>query len=195
MRQEMWDAILLDKLVAAYSQALGQADFLLHIELKGRPRTYNHYFSDNLQRARKERDEKGVELSEKIAKLPTYEDQGYNSVTTVSLAQVKSLVEKSGVVNKSNGEQIKEDIHDAVKSYYKVSRKRFVDVVCQQVVDHFLLDGSDSPLKILNPSLVSGMSDSQLDRVAGEDTMARAERRRLEQEIKGLEEAVKVLRS
>ena len=56
-------------------------------------------------------------------------------------------------------------------------------------------DGSDSPLKILNPSLVSGMSDSQLDRVAGEDAMARDERRRLEQEIKGLEEAVKVLRS
>jgi len=32
--------------------------------------------------------------------------------------------------NKDNGQQVCEDILDTLISYYKVSRKRFVDIVC-----------------------------------------------------------------
>jgi len=33
-----------------------------------------------------------------------------------------------------------------IKSYYKVARKRFVDAVCLQAVNHFLVSGKTSPL-------------------------------------------------
>lgn len=36
---------------------------------------------------------------------------------------------------------------DSLANYYKVARKRFVDSVCQQVVNHFLLDDKESPSK------------------------------------------------
>lgn len=55
MRQELWDSALLEKLQIAYERAKEQANFLLDIELDGRPSTYNHYFNDNLQKIRIER--------------------------------------------------------------------------------------------------------------------------------------------
>lgn len=40
----------------------------------------------------------------------------------------------------SNEEHIVQDIHDILKSYYKVSRKTSVDSVCRQAVIYFLLE-------------------------------------------------------
>jgi hypothetical protein len=100
-----------------------------------------------------------------------------------------------GLGNRSNAEQVKEDIHDILQSYYKVARKRFVDNVCRTVIEYFLLDGNKSPLKILNPELIAGMSETQLDMIAGEDATTKRERERLVSEIRGLEEAMKVLRA
>jgi hypothetical protein len=57
-----------------------------------------------------------------------------------------------------------------------VSRKRFVDAICMQVVDRFLLNGgrdddpdSKSPLKVFNPDLVAHLPETMLDNIAGED--------------------------
>ena len=51
----------------------------------------------------------------------------------------------------SNDDHTIQDLHDTLKPYYKVARKRFVDAVCLQVVDHFLVSGeaSQSPLDLL----------------------------------------------
>ncbi|KAH6855790.1 hypothetical protein B0I37DRAFT_442572 [Chaetomium sp. MPI-CAGE-AT-0009] len=96
--------------------------------------------------------------------------------------------------DKSNADQTKEDVHNILESYYKVSRKKFVDSICQQAIDHFLLDGNGSPLKVLNPELVSKMTDTQLDMIAGEDGNTKRERERLGFEIQGLGAATDVMR-
>lgn len=98
-------------------------------------------------------------------------------------------------VDKSNSEQVCEDILDTLTSYYKVSRKRFVDVVCQQVISYYLLDGQGSPLKIFSPDLVMGLDLEQLELIAGEDEESKQQRQVLEREIESLEGALKVLRS
>ena len=41
----------------------------------------------------------------------------------------------------SNDNHIILELHDILQSYYKLSRKRFVDNVRMQVVDHFLVTG------------------------------------------------------
>jgi hypothetical protein len=61
-------------------------------------------------------------------------------------------------------------------------------------VEHFLLDGGGSPLKVLTPELIATMSDTQLDMIAGEDATTKRERERLGSEIEGLEAAMRVLR-
>jgi len=46
----------------------------------------------------------------------------------------------------SNDDYTIQDLHDTLKPYYKVARKRFVDAVCLQAVDHFLVSGEASLL-------------------------------------------------
>jgi hypothetical protein len=181
MREELWDLVLLEKLQTAYVRAKDQAEFLLDIEINGRPSTYNHYFSDNLQKARVERLEEAI----KEAAITEWTDGDVR----INLSAVPGLM-----TNKSNAEQVKKDIHDILKSYYKVSRKRFVDIVCRMAVEHFLLDGKGSPLKVLTPELIATMSDAQLDMIAGEDVTTKRERERLGSEIEGLKAAMAVLR-
>ncbi|KAK3954257.1 P-loop containing nucleoside triphosphate hydrolase protein [Pseudoneurospora amorphoporcata] len=184
MRDELWDSVLLDTLVNAYTRALRKADYLIGIELRSCPSTYNHYFADNLQKSRTERLEAQVAVLEK-------ESQAHEGSAPINTrAELKKMVRE-----KSNAEQVKEDIHDTLKSYYKVARKRFVDVMCQQAIDDHLLNGDNSPLRILTSDMVAKMSDSQLDRIAGEDAATKRERKMLEDEIAGLNTALDVLRS
>jgi hypothetical protein len=98
------------------------------------------------------------------------------------------------VVNKDNGQHMREDILDILMSYYKVTRKRFVDNVCNQVINHFLLEGDESPLKILSPELVMGLDNEQLELIAGEEAETRRQRQVSGSSIKELEAAVKILR-
>ncbi len=39
----------------------------------------------------------------------------------------------------SNTQQVVEDLHDNLKAYYSVSRQRFIDNVCRQVIEYFFL--------------------------------------------------------
>ncbi|KAI0132578.1 interferon-induced GTP-binding protein Mx1 [Xylariales sp. AK1849] len=180
VRQELWNDHLLEALRKAYSRAMDHTRFLLTIERQGRPYTLNHYFNDNLQKARSDRlsaaleqlgqrtGEEGIHLSQK---------QLYN--ISISMA---------------NSDHVREDIHDVLKSYYKVSRKRFVDVVFQQAVDHFLLIGGESPLYIFTSGLVLGLNDEQLEMIAGESASVKAQRVKLDRDIANFGEAWKVLK-
>ncbi|KAK3687357.1 P-loop containing nucleoside triphosphate hydrolase protein [Podospora appendiculata] len=188
VREELWQIALVDKLQSAYRQAMMQAKGIINIELNGRPSTYNHYFSDNLQKARLQRLETAINTASSLV----HDSRGNLIADKVQLnpKEVTKLV-----VNKSNAEQATEDMHDILKSYYQVARKRFVDTICRHVIEYFLLDSTESPLKVLTPGLIVQMDDSQLDRIAGEDAATRRERQRLKLEIQGLEAAMKVLRS
>lgn len=105
----------------------------------------------------------------------------------------KKRNERQAVVDRDNTQQVCEDIADSLASYYKVARKRFVDSVCQQVVNHFLLNDKESPLKILSPDLIMGLDDEQLGAIAGEDAVLKHQRHTLEREIGALDAALKVL--
>ena len=93
----------------------------------------------------------------------------------------------------SNTDLIIHDLHDILKSYYKVARKRFVDNVCMQAVDHYLLTGPDAPVKLFSPSFVCGLTDEQLDSIAGEDVSTRNKRAELRREIENLTNGKKIL--
>ncbi|EGZ73866.1 hypothetical protein NEUTE2DRAFT_59733 [Neurospora tetrasperma FGSC 2509] len=181
MREELWSS-LQDDLLKGYRRACDHAKFVINTELNGRPVTYNHYFNDNLQRAR---------LGRQRSILQGLDANGPN--TKVDLSKVQALM-TSAVENKSNAEQVKEDIHDILKSYYKVARKRFVDNICQQAINHFLLDGDQSPVKIFTANWVAKLNDRQLNSIAGEDATTTTARQRLETEIEGLKKALEVLR-
>ena len=93
----------------------------------------------------------------------------------------------------SNIDHVVQEIHDILKAYYKVSRKRFIDNVCMQATDHHLVSGSDTPLKIFSPKFVSDLTKNQLEEFAGEDPSLRRKRNALTNEIKHLKARKKIL--
>lgn len=82
-----------------------------------------------------------------------------------------------------------QEVHDILRSYYRVAAKRFVDTVRMQVADHHLVAGKDSPLALFSPAFVAGLDVGRLEEIAGEDAALRRKRARLENEIGELQEA------
>lgn len=181
VREQLWEVLIIDKLRKAYTRAMEHALFLLQIERSGRPSTYNHYFNSEVQKKRMERLEAIIERQPK-----TYDKAGNTYASTLNL--------RSLVGDKNNMQQVCEDILDVLSSYYKVSRKRFVDVICRQVIGHFLLEGDESPLRIFSPELVMGLDTEKLEMIAGEDSETKNRRAMLESEVKSLEVAMKLLK-
>jgi hypothetical protein len=94
----------------------------------------------------------------------------------------------------SNEEHVVQDTHDILKSYYKVSRKTYVDSVCRQAVIYYLLECSESPPALFSPVFVGQLSADALEEIAGKAPALKRARERLAKEVASLNEAVKILR-
>ena len=92
----------------------------------------------------------------------------------------------------SNLKHTVDDLHDILRSYYKVARKRFVDIVCMQAVDFFLITGHDAPIKVFSPQYVSELTNEQLESIAGEDLVSKRKREDLKRKIENLEAGKKI---
>lgn len=97
-----------------------------------------------------------------------------------------------GVTTGSNLKHAVDDLHDILHSYYKVARKRFVDNICMQAVDHFLITGHDAPIKVFSPRFVSELTNEQLEAIAGEDLVSKRKREDLKRKINNLEAGKKI---
>lgn len=183
VRDQLWNDVLVDKLCEAYREAMSQAKFLLAIERQGRPITFNHQFNSNLKARRTKR-------MKNLFKTLAVDDGGEH----VHISMLDQAFDNQAF-DKASAHEVCEDIVDTLTSYYEVSRKRFVDTVCQQVVNHFLLDGEESPLKILSPELVMNLDPELIEMIAGEDAGSRRQRQLLGREIERLEAVTKVLRA
>ncbi|CAG8902290.1 unnamed protein product [Penicillium egyptiacum] len=174
-------SLLMDELMDNYRQAISVADFLLGIERAGTPMTLNHYLNDNLQKCREKR----------------FQDALAKKAFTVEFPQGDEKAVRLGDVHHqdhmSNFDHTVQDIHDILESYYKVARKRFVDNVCMQATDHYLVTGPKSPMKLLSPAWVNSLSTDQLEEIAGEDAVTRRRRQQLRKEIRHLESGRKAL--
>ncbi|KAK1983995.1 interferon-induced GTP-binding protein Mx2 [Colletotrichum cereale] len=132
---------------------------------------------------------------ERTGTLSTFNYYFYAKLREYRSERITETSKKLRAVEKDERTQVCEDILDTLMGYYKVSRKRFVDVVCQQVVLHFLLEGEESPLKLFSPDLVMSLDNEQLEQIAGEDAQSRHQRQVWTREVESLTAALKVLRS
>jgi hypothetical protein len=93
----------------------------------------------------------------------------------------------------NNLQQTVQDIHDILKSYYKVAKKRFIDNICMQAADFYLVTGPTAPMKLFSPSWVYNLSSEQLENLVGEEPSVRRKRDRLKKQVKDLEIGRKIL--
>lgn len=179
LSERLW-ARLSQLLLPLYKKALDQVAFLIATEQHGSLMTMNHYFADNLRKAREDR------IKQRLLSL--------NSWTTDD-AQKEPLLRLTDTIAAlvSNDEQSTQDLHDTLKSYYKVARKRFVDAVCLQAIDHFLVSSKEGPLWLFSPQFIGGISDADLNLIAGEADEAVKYRLRLVHEITNLRAGQRIL--
>lgn len=190
IREEIWSSIL-DDVLNRYKMAMEQAMFLVSVERDKRPYTLNHYFNENLQIARGNRMAKMLESKARKEVIV-----GHNTKAMISDTLIVNLNSvKNATTSKSNVEQVKEEIHDILCSYYKVARKRFVDNVYHQAIDHYLLTGPLSPLVVFSQEWVIKLKAEQLEAIASESITTKERRTTLTTTINDLKIAMRILRS
>ncbi|KAI1450198.1 P-loop containing nucleoside triphosphate hydrolase protein [Annulohypoxylon stygium] len=193
VREELWNSYLLEELQKSYRRALDNVKLLLEVEHEEDPLTLNHYFNDNLQKSQGDR---LVTLMEKL---------GLQKTTTITDNDGQAVGSKQGLFfdkdvlrnisfNMANSEHVQQLIHDILKSYYKVTRKTFVDNIYKQAVNHYLLKCKGSPLTIFSTQMVLDLNEDQLDMIAAEDAPVKLHREKLGRDIQNFENALKVLR-
>ncbi|KAG7126017.1 hypothetical protein HYQ44_001057 [Verticillium longisporum] len=188
MRGHLMRMVLQQKLCNSYKRAMKHTQFILDIERNGPPYTLNHYFNENLQKCRTARLAASISTHSILPSSNRNASGNRIREITIDPSQLSEIT-----THKSNSLQVHEDIHDILKSYYKVARKRFVDVVCQQSILYYLLDVKDGPLNIFTPELVSELDDKKLNAVAGEDFLTRNNRDQLMREVDNYKKAAAVL--
>lgn len=190
IREEIWSSIL-DDVLNRYKMAMEQAMFLVSVERDKRPYTLNHYFNENFQIARGNRMAKTLNSkARKEVRVGSHNKATISDNLIVDLASVKNAT-----TSKSNVEHVKEEIHDILCSYYKVARKRFVDNVYHQAIDHNLLTGPLSPLVVFSQEWVIKLKAEQLERIASESFTTKERRATLTTIINDLKIAMRILRS
>ncbi|GME23909.1 putative interferon-induced gtp-binding protein mx1 protein [Neofusicoccum parvum] len=177
--RENLHSILEDHLNERYRKAFDQVRFILQVERSGAPATMNHYFVDNLEKCRQER-------MRKAAALKSISD--YQHGTVVRLSDLTQTHKDT-----SNQEHLIQDLHDILKSYYKVARKRIVDTLCMHATAYHLISGPDTPLRLFSPTFVSDLSGEQLEEIAGEEAVLKRRRTQLLKELEDLEMGRRIL--
>ncbi|KAF7918397.1 uncharacterized protein EAE97_011852 [Botrytis byssoidea] len=179
LSKKLW-AMLSQLLLPRYKRALDHVKFLIEVEQQGNLLTMNHYFADNLRKAREDR------IKKQLVNLQSW---------TTNDSQKQPLLRLEDTISTfmSNEGQTTQDLHDILEAYYKVSRKRFVDAICLQAVDHFLISSKQGPLWLFSPQLIGNMTDSELRKIAGESDQTIVRRARLTEEIANLNAGQKIL--
>ncbi|KAI9716189.1 MAG: hypothetical protein M1828_000415 [Chrysothrix sp. TS-e1954] len=171
-------SLLIESLTTKYQVAMNVVEFNLEVETK-LSSTMNHYYNDNLEKARQERMRAALE-SKSVKK----------DDTDVKWLRVDDLAKTHPM---SNEEHVVQDIHDKLRAYYKVARKRFIDNVCVQGAEYHLIGGPTTPLKLFSPEFVMALTPEQLEVIAGEDASVRSQRAELKKELEDLKAGKKIL--
>ncbi|KAL8922583.1 MAG: hypothetical protein Q9208_005087 [Pyrenodesmia sp. 3 TL-2023] len=171
-------SVMMNTLTERYKRAIDQTYFLLQVERD--PLTLNHYFADNMAKCNQRR------MEEQLQRKAKY-DKDYHC----EIVMLSDL--KNNISTMSNVQHTVQTLHDILKSYYKVARKRFVDNVCMQAADRHLIRGPDAAVKVFSPSFVSDLTEEQLERIAGEDVSTKRKRADLTRQVENLKKAKELL--
>ncbi|KAI0405870.1 P-loop containing nucleoside triphosphate hydrolase protein [Xylaria palmicola] len=149
---------------------------ILHPHLKGHPITYNHYLTENVQKAQAERKRRDME-----SRLEDFfEDDLADGVATYEFS-MKSLLDAL----MSNTEPDMDSYAcsmaiDMMQAYYKVALKTVVDEVSVLAIEKCLIQ---QPPQLLSPEMICDLTDEEVRLIAAESEMSVAERKRLSEKL------------
>ncbi|KAI4233703.1 MAG: hypothetical protein LQ349_004242 [Xanthoria aureola] len=155
---------------------------------RGHAITYNHYFTETVQKARNEH-----EKQDKARRIKAYLGRGPHDdrfVTQQSI-DVSKLVESLGISTQEDMDRYAcSEATYCMQAYYKVAMKVLVDNFSVLAVERCMLsDLAD----ILSPDIIIKLSDKEVYDLAAESETSVLERQRATEELKVLEEGLTAL--
>ncbi|KAL9023560.1 MAG: hypothetical protein Q9196_007129 [Gyalolechia fulgens] len=151
---------------------------LLTPHQKGHPITYNHYFTETLQKLRNERNRKEYsKIIKQFFAVPTLERSHHCDGQHDLYQLVTALVQRT---EPDMNRFASSEALDCMEAYYKVALKRFIDDVAVEIIEAKLI----SPLGgIFTPVAVSAMPADSVTSMAGESEDDRAQRAQLIEQL------------
>jgi hypothetical protein len=149
---------------------------LAHIldDLKRQPITYNHYFTDTLQKIQRDK------INDAMKKLldDSKTDVNVNHIGRQTYIDPKILATKmNSHIEQDMDKFAAEQALDTQTAYYKDERKYFVNVITKQVVERHLI--SSLP-KLLMPKMIANLNNEELEYLASEPEEIASRRSHLE---------------
>ncbi|KAK4150063.1 hypothetical protein C8A00DRAFT_46461 [Chaetomidium leptoderma] len=161
-----------------------KADELLEPHTSGHPITYNHYLTDNVQKAQTQRIRRNMEQRLKTFfssdKIPT-------GVANHKFDMHSLLDDLASNTEPDMDTYSCSMAVDTMEAYYKVALKTLVDAVSTLAIERCLLQKLPS---ILSPDIVCELSDEEVERVAAESAESVAEREQAAEKLAVLENAM-----
>ncbi|QKX57599.1 uncharacterized protein TRUGW13939_04717 [Talaromyces rugulosus] len=145
---------------------------------KFQPLTYNHYFTDNIQKDRLQDVREYIEKA-RLDDNPCQDQSNLKQKLTGHVAEVDMR------------KQACKEAQSALNAYYNVARKTFVDNVCRQVIERHIVRRLPS---IFDPTVVLKMSDEEVQRIAAEPTDKLERRKELTALVDALQQSLIDLR-
>lgn len=153
---------------------------LLRPHQSGHPITYNHYFTENLQKVRNE-----WSRDEYIRIIQDF--FGVSSLDSVNLGGYMDLHPLVTALSQRREPDMNRlacsEALDCMEAYYKVALKRFIDDVAVEIVEVKLVS---KLYDIFSPITVISMSTDLVTAVAGESEESRAKREQLTKQLEVL---------
>ncbi|KAH1663701.1 hypothetical protein KXX15_009340 [Aspergillus fumigatus] len=166
-------SIITEKLGDNAKGALHELSKLLADEA-GYPITYNHYYTDNVQRARNNRWRQDLRTSLNNAITQDWNSRFHVNNSPDEISRLVTSLQNHHIIVDMEERACYEAEMD-LDAYYKVARKTFVDNVCRQVIERHILTNLPT---VFNPMTVSSFSDEDLVCLATESP--RVSKRRVE---------------
>ncbi|KAH7398705.1 P-loop containing nucleoside triphosphate hydrolase protein [Phaeosphaeria sp. MPI-PUGE-AT-0046c] len=145
------------------------------------PSTYNHYYTDNIQKRREEKYKAFTKQAHEKALYNTRGASGQNLKMDIALFQLEMLKSHQQDMVKFTAEETLE----SSCAYYKDEMKYFVHAVTKQVIERCMIE----PLadRILSPKVVLDLTDEEIAYIAAEPPETLAQRAFLEERKQMLE--------
>lgn len=156
--------------------------------------TQNPIFEKNIRDARLTRFKAALKRYHESRATPSYGLFGKANTNdkpneiVLNLLDVTSLFDELHI---SNTQNLEDEIHDTLKSYYELALHDFIEFVTQQVVESYLNDPK-GPVLFFNPTYISSLASEEIDDIGAEDPQTAKERLEKEETLSRLERAEEI---
>lgn len=151
--------------------------------------TYNHYFTDTIQKIRQRKHQKLTKTAQEGA-ATTLRDCNGHYRETIDPAKLEEAMNNS--IERDMDAFSSAEALDTQRAYYKDELKYFVNAVAKAIIERHLVE--PLPEMILNPVTVTQMSEAEIEFVAAEPPEITQQREHLENRRVMLEKGLETFR-